>query len=359
MKILQVDEEIYKIFSNSLKVTDVLPANVYSVGFHPQNGFYLKVHNPLTVTEKLYGNHEQKVDKILKAYSLFERSLGVIFSGDKGIGKSIAARMLCEKALALGYPVILIENNYAGLAQYIDSINQECVILFDEFEKIFKKHYDRDEGESDYSNQEKLLNLFDGTSKVKHLYIITCNNIWDISSFITNRPGRFHYHIRWQYPSEDEIIAYMKDKVDEKYHNEINNVIEFATKVTLNYDCLRAISFELNMGLPFKEAIADLNIKNTEHDYYNIHVIFEDGSEYKTSETLDLFDNKNRSFWFNCVGNRRDELLINIYLGDIRYINGKLVLDKDKIFVEDIKETKKVKEAWIEKVKEENYEYKF
>ena len=35
-----------------------------------------------------------------------------------------------------GYQRILIENNYAGLAQYIDSINQECVILFDEFEKI-------------------------------------------------------------------------------------------------------------------------------------------------------------------------------------------------------------------------------
>ena len=36
--------------------------------------------------------------------------------------------------------------------------------------------------------------------------------------------------------------------------------MSFSRKIDLNYDCLRAIAFELNTGISFKEAILDLNI---------------------------------------------------------------------------------------------------
>ena len=70
-----------------------------------------------------------------------------------------------------------------------------------------------------------------------------------------NRPGRFHYHFRFDYPTADEIEVYLRDKIDEKYYPEIKEVVNFSYKVKLNYDCLRAIAFELNSGEKFSEAI--------------------------------------------------------------------------------------------------------
>ena len=105
--------------------------------------------------------------------------------------------------------------------------------------------------------------MFDGTAvSFRRLYIITCNDIYDLSNLLLNRPGRFHFHFRFKAPDKDEIVYYMKDKLDPAYYNEIDNVLNFAVKVPLNYDCLRAIAIELNTGETFSDIIDDLNIKN-------------------------------------------------------------------------------------------------
>lgn len=64
-----------------------------------------------------------------------DRNLGVILSGDKGIGKSMFGRMLSEMAVASGYPVLIVDTYYPGISSYLDSIQQEVVVFFDEFDK--------------------------------------------------------------------------------------------------------------------------------------------------------------------------------------------------------------------------------
>ena len=285
MKVLEVDKETYKIFKDTLTVSDRLKPAVYSIGFNQMTGYSLNIHSPLTVTEKLYGSHEKKVDKIIRSFDAFNRSMGVIFSGDKGIGKSIAARMLCEKMVAKGYPVIMVENNYPGIVDFIDSIQQECVVLFDEFEKKFRASKDDDDETSD---QDNFLSLFDGTSQTKRLYLVTCNEIYDLSDFVVNRPGRFHYHICWEYPTADEIRMYLEDKLEPKYYGQIDAVVNFSIRVQLNYDCLRAIAFELNLGEKFVDVIDDLNIKNTERSHFTIYVEFKNSEIIKSMDSFDI-----------------------------------------------------------------------
>ena len=89
----------------------------------------------------------------------------------------------------------------------------------------------------------------------KKLFIITCNSLDKLNDFLVNRPGRFHYHFRFGYPSVEDVQGYLMDKLDAAYRGEISKVVLFSQKVALNYDCLRAIAFELNMGLPFEQAI--------------------------------------------------------------------------------------------------------
>ena len=330
MKILEIDNETYRVFGDSLVIEEKLKPAVYTVVFVPMQGFFLKKHSPLIVEEKLYGKHEQKINKLLKAYEHFERPMGVIFSGDKGIGKSIAARMLCQKSVEKGLPVILVEESFDGLAQFLNSIEQECVVLFDEFEKNFKKVYDRDGDEKD-NTQDSLLSLFDGTgNNIKRLYLITCNDTYQLSDFMVNRPGRFHYHVRWEYPTQEEITEYLKDKVSPEYHDQIEEVLKFTAYQELNYDCLRAIAFELNMGQKFVESLEDLNIKNDVNERYDLIVQFRNGKEAAShDDRIDLFSDYRELYIENSE-----------ISGHLEFNPRKTKISNDGVFELDLKTTK-------------------
>ena len=99
----------YTIYDNSIQTYDQLPAGTYAIGYNQQEGCFLIEHADIHVTEKTYGVHNKKVDKVMSAFEDFERNLGVILSGDKGIGKSIFAKLLCERAVNEGLPVILVD----------------------------------------------------------------------------------------------------------------------------------------------------------------------------------------------------------------------------------------------------------
>lgn len=272
MKAIQTGSK-YKIFDDSVCTYDQIPAVTFDIGYNQQEGCFLIQRPNICVTEKSYGIQISKADKVLKAFELFSRSLGVILSGDKGIGKSMFAKLVCAKALQRGLPVIVVDACYPGIARFIELIDQECVILFDEFDKTFRSNRDNDD-------QAALLSLFDGTTGGKKLFIVTCNELYGLNHFIVNRPGRFHYHFRFDYPTAEDIREYLVDKLDSRYYKEIDHVVEFSRKISLNYDCLRSITFELNTGSTFADAIADLNIMTTEAEEYKVYLFLENGNSF-------------------------------------------------------------------------------
>lgn len=265
----------YRIYDNSLKVYEQLPARVYKIDFHPMQGFYLTQIDDIVINEKVYGVHIDKVNKVLTSFKKFSRNLGVILSGDKGIGKSLFAKLLSVECIKNNYPVVLVNEYAPGIADYINSIQQEVMVIFDEFDKTF---FSKKESGSAGDPQTEMLTLFDGLSQGKKLFTITCNRLDNLSDFLVNRPGRFHYHFRFEYPTDDMIREYLKDKLEEQYYSQIEKVVDFAQRVNLNYDCLRAIAFELNLGTDFETAILDLNILNLKRESFSMEVVFKDGT---------------------------------------------------------------------------------
>ncbi len=289
MKAIQIGD-CYEICDDTLQTYDQLPVKTYAVCFSKMKGFFLVEHNDLSVNEKIYGVHMEKVNKVINAFPKFDRSLGVILSGDKGMGKSVFAKLLANKAISNGIPVIIVDKYVPGIAGYIETIEQEVMILFDEFDKTFKES-----DEENANRQDELLSLFDGVSTGKKLFVVTCNEIYCLSDYLINRPGRFHYHFRFKYPNNDEIREYLQDKLDEQYWEQIDSVIAFANRVPINYDCLRAITFEINTGAEFGDAIQDLNIVNVCSENYNISIRTKDGKCLIQREfRLDMFDEKNK-----------------------------------------------------------------
>lgn len=268
MKVIKTSN-LFRTVGDDITTYDKLPLGTYNILFNPMEGYALSKTNDLTTNEeKVYGNHDKTINKVFNAYQSMTRSLGILLSGDKGIGKSLFTRMVSEKANSLGLPVIIVGSSTPGLANFLLQFDQQVVVVFDEFEKNF-----------DIEAQEKLLSLFDGLNVSKHMYLLTINNLSKLSQFFINRTGRVHYHVRFQYPTTNEIKLYLEDKVVKKYHKNITEVLQLSMRMDLNYDLLRAIAFELNSGLTLREALPDLNVSNQNNSYnnYNVEVKFKNG----------------------------------------------------------------------------------
>lgn len=242
----------HRIYPDDLKTSDELKVGVYQVNFSPQTGFSLSDAPALEAgEEKIYGPHQSRVDRILNAYAHMDRSMGVILSGKKGMGKSLAMRLLAEQS---NLPVIVVDTGYPGIINFIDSIEQEVLVFLDEFEKTFPERSD------ERVSQEDMLSLFDGISQQKRLYVVSVNKTAMLSEFLLNRPGRFHYHFKFDGLDPEEISEYLKDNVPGISDETLRRANSIASYASMNFDILRALAFELNLGEELDEAIDGLNV---------------------------------------------------------------------------------------------------
>lgn len=265
----------YQIYGEDVKTYPKLPVGTYIVNFHPMQGFSLAIRHDLTVTEeKIYGNSLYKVSKVMKSYNAVRRNFGVLLSGQKGIGKSLFVRLLAEESIKAGLPVVTVTMAAPGIATFISSIEQDCVVIFDEFEKTFTMT-------SEENQQDELLSLFDGMDGGHKLFIVTCNDLDHMSQYMLNRPGRFHYHFTMTPPTPEEVEEYMRDKLEPQYHDNIHDIVNLANVVDMPYDYLRAIAFELNQGYSLKEAMSDLNITRTDDTRFEVTAILSNGLRFE------------------------------------------------------------------------------
>ncbi|MCM1324392.1 MAG: AAA family ATPase [Acetobacter sp.] len=317
---------MFQVYGDDVRTFKELPAESFEVNFNKMIGFYLTKRPDLVANEeKIYGDHERRAEKVMRSYALSERNFGIILSGQKGIGKSLLARVLAQKAIAAGMPVITVSIAVPGIANFLASIEQEVLIIFDEFEKTFGKHDDDDP-------QEELLSLFDGLDNGKKLFCITCNDPKKLNEFMINRPGRFHYHFSISNPSDEEVRQYMTDKLLPQYQNMIEKVVGFSQTIHMTYDYLRAIAFELNQGYSIEEILQDLNISRANDVNFDIQVELSNGEIYTAySEQIDLYsDRLNRNIR---MSDAKYKMFIYISLRgtDIHSKDGVLTIDADKV----------------------------
>lgn len=314
----------YQIYGEDIKTYKSLPIMSYDVDFNKFTGFYLSSRPDLiTNEEKIYGSHEEKVNKVMRSFAATDRNFGIILSGQKGIGKSLFARVLAQAAINNGFPVVTVSTYIPGIADFLMSIEQEIVVIFDEFEKTF--------GEKEGSDpQEEMLSLFDGLDNGKKLFVITCNEVGRLNSYLLNRPGRFHYHFNITNPSDAEVREYMTDKLKPEYHSEIDRIVNFSRTINITYDYLRAIAFELNLGSTLEDALGDLNITRTSDVRFDYLVTTVDGRMYSAAaQRLDLYSKDN--VWDRVYGDKGSSLRLSFRPCDIEFKNNKLMIDGSKV----------------------------
>lgn len=275
----------FRLYGDSVQTFTDLPVATYTISFSPLTGYSLRRAEPLVSTEEtVYGSPAARVQRIVTGYTAMDRSLGVILSGDKGMGKSLMIRLLAERMREEHrLPTVLVQHNTPGLTDFLDDLG-EVVVVFDEFEKVFS---------NDDESQSQFLSLFDGLSTTKRLYILSVNELHRVSDYMLNRPGRFHYHMRFTYPESETVATYLRDQVPGVSEKQVAEIVDFSRKYDINFDHLRAIAFELRLGGLFAEVIGDLNIKRSGDTGSRVeaHITWKDGDTSVFEGRADLFDN--------------------------------------------------------------------
>ena len=225
--------------NNALDMHAHLPVGNYIVKQDAFKNFYLEMIEGFKQIPKLYGDTQRNSDRIMSTFMSRDNSTGVLLNGEKGSGKSLLAKTLSiDAAHKWGIPTIVINHPWVGddFNKLIQDIDQPCVILFDEFEKV----YDRE-------TQEHILTLLDGVFPTKKLFILTCNDKFRVDSHMRNRPGRIFYMLDFKGLATEFIRDYCEDNLKEELKTHIPKICDIAMLFDqFNFDMLKAVIEEMN-----------------------------------------------------------------------------------------------------------------
>lgn len=212
------------------------PAN-YIIQYNEMaNEYFLEETAPFLLPSKMYGDMDKTAARIIHTYEDRSASTGVLLSGDKGSGKTLLAKRISNLLLNNGIATLVINENLSGeqFNQFIQSIDQPCVIIFDEFEKVYKRE-----------EQTQILTLLDGVFSTKKLFIMTTNDPYRIDEHMQNRPGRLFYNIHYTGLGVDFIREYCEDALNNKTY--IDEICKLSTLfASFNFDILKALIEEMN-----------------------------------------------------------------------------------------------------------------
>jgi hypothetical protein len=255
----------YKVAdSAAIDLHTSLPAGNYIIQSHPFEGLYLEQIDSFKPQGKIYGDTTRNADRIINTFlDRAGRSTGVMLTGEKGSGKTLLARTLSLNCAAQGIPTIVINSAWKGdqFNKLIQDIDQPCMILFDEFEKV----YDEDD-------QESILTLMDGVYPMQKMFVLTCNDKWRVDKHMRNRPGRIYYMLDFKGLEEAFIREYCADNLLAHYQQHTDSICTLASLFDqFNFDMLKAMVEEINRyGDTPQQIIKMLNVKAE----------FDAGSEY-------------------------------------------------------------------------------
>lgn len=220
--------------ANTISHANGLPIGVYEVQ-KSMMGYYInKVADNFVFDYKLYGVSNNFIDYFIKTYNNTTGNLGILFNGIKGTGKTVTAKILCNK---LQLPVILIKNcdKVEEMLNYLATqITFECIFFFDEYEKEFE-------------DSSEILSFMDGVynSKKRKIFLLTTNTL-KINENLLGRPSRIRYVKSFNNLSEETVQEILNDIVIDK--NGISTIQEIVQQMPIaTIDLVKNLAQEVNI----------------------------------------------------------------------------------------------------------------
>jgi hypothetical protein len=247
-----------RMISPSFVIKEKLPVSVYNVNLVPFTGWVLEPYaKKFTFDYKLYDLQNEFIDHVCKTYNSTTGNLGILLNGTKGTGKTVTAKELANK---LNLPVIIVKSfgeRNQDLIEYLSSINSDCILFFDEFEKNFNE------------NDSTILQIMDGVynSGNRKVFLLTTNTM-TINDNLIGRPSRIRYVKTFGNLELKVVKSYLDDNLEDK--SCYGEVIEFIDSLTIStIDILKTVVNEINIhGIEkFRKTKEFFNVKSTKYNY--------------------------------------------------------------------------------------------
>lgn len=257
------------------RISEKLDVGVYELGFGglPSQWTLTRMGEDFNLPPKIYDLEPGLVDRILHTYNTLDKNFGVVLKGLKGTGKTVVAKILCNK---LKLPVILVTHPWDNIAGFVNSIDQEVILLFDEFEKIYDLYAYNENDDDPNANKKSistLLMLMDGvySSRHKRLFILTTNKD-NLPDAMLSRPTRIRYIKEFSDLGVGAIREILQDSLEDKAHME--PLIDYLkTLEIITVDIVKALAEEVNMYKDTTpEFLSMFNVKKS-NVTYNLYMI--------------------------------------------------------------------------------------
>lgn len=255
-----------------------LPFGIYELAWddHQHQFFLKKISDSFHLPKKMYGVHNHLVERVCTTFQRLEKNFGVLFKGTKGTGKTVAGKEICNR---LQIPVILINQVWEDMGEFINSIDQEVCLFFDEFEKIYSFYSREDDENGRQASVHRLLTLMDGvfTAKQKRLFMLTTNEVY-LPDPLQSRPSRIRYIYEFEDLSYDQIMEILDDTLEDKSH--VKNILEVISESEfITVDLVKEMATECNIyGDSSHEFFNMFNIKKKDN-YYEVVEVVSNGTE--------------------------------------------------------------------------------
>ena len=261
MKWLRTNNNFQPI-EGSFDSYDTIPTGVYNIILRKGMGGISweleKCSDKFDFSFKLYGLESDFIDYVIKTYNNTEGNLGILLNGMKGSGKSVCAKVICNR---LKLPVLIVRNMGEDndlMLQFLNSLNFDCILFLDEYEKQFK---------DERSDSTVLLQITDGvyTSKYRKLFLLTTNEL-SIDKNLIGRPSRIRYVKTFKNLPIQVIKEYLNDNLNDK--SKADEIIDFVSELAIStIDILKTIVSEVNIHGSLHYCKSFFNTEPVEYRY--------------------------------------------------------------------------------------------
>lgn len=222
--------------STMITHVDGLPMGIYEADKSLEGWYLRNIANKFVFDYKIYGVNDKFINYCIKTYNNTTGNLGILFNGIKGTGKTLSAKVLCNK---LNLPVIIVKSCNKDSSEMLNflatQVDFECIFFFDEYEKEFEDSSD-------------VLSFMDGVhnSATRKIFLLTTNNTDNINYNLLGRPSRIRYVHTFDNLSEEVIIEILNDVLIDK--NAIEPIIDLLHQMQIvTIDLVKALAQEINI----------------------------------------------------------------------------------------------------------------
>lgn len=279
-KIWTEQGEIYRL-RDKTKQLPKLDNAVYALDADIFGFFLERIEESFNFDHKLYGLEVGLIERVLRTYSATKGNLGILLNGVKGTGKTVTAKILCNK---LKLPVVIVPKALANCNLFLNGIPQDITIFIDEFEKVFSK---------DKDNNADMLTIMDGAMNSEHrrVFMLTTNSLY-INENLIQRPGRIRYLKTFADLQPEIIDEILNDRLKNKtFKDETEKFISNLEIITV--DIVNSIIDEVNIHNEPPSAFKDVfNVKKISGKYNILLVNEKDGSTTELKKGVQIYPRK-------------------------------------------------------------------